>query len=284
MAISKNIIQPNDLVSIVVPCYNQAQYLDEALQSVLGQTYTNWECIIVNDGSSDNTDAIARSWVEKDKRFRYLFQENSGLSSSRNLGIQQSTGEFILPLDADDKISNLYLQLALDAFQEEASLKVVYCQAEKFGNENGLWQLPPFTIHDLCFFNMIFCCAFFRKKDWEWVGGYDDKMIYGWEDWEFWIAILKKGGSVKRLDEVGFYYRIRNNSMVKQLDSVKTKILAEYMSVKHADFYVNQLGSFHYLCNINKQTTEENLNKLKSKKYVIDVFCTTFFGFKIFNK
>lgn len=284
MAVSKNIIKQDHKVSIVVPCYNQSQYLDEALQSVLEQTYTNWECIIVNDGSPDNTDIIAKSWVEKDNRFRYLFQENSGLSSSRNLGIQQATGEFILPLDADDKISNHYLELALNAFKEDTSLKVVYCQAEKFGIENGLWKLPPFLIHDLCFFNMIFCSAFFKKKDWESVGGYDEKMIYGWEDWEFWIAILKKEGSVKRLDEVGFYYRTRDNSMAKQLDSVKTKILAEYMSVKHADFYVNQLGSFLYLKNLTLQANEENLNKLKSKKYIIDIFCNAFLGFKIFNK
>lgn len=284
MAVSKNIIKQGSKVSIVVPCYNQSQYLDEALQSVLEQTYTNWECIIVNDGSLDNTDAIAKDWVKKDNRFHYFFQKNSGLSSSRNLGIQQATGEFILPLDADDKISNHYVALALAAFQEDAFLKVVYCQAEKFGNENGLWKLRPFSIHDLCLFNMIFCSAFFRKKDWESVGGYDEKMIYGWEDWEFWIAILKKGGSVKCLDHLGFYYRTRDNSMAKQLDSVKMKTLAEYMSVKHADFYVNQLGSFHYLYNANLKTNEENLNKLKSKKYVIDIFCNTFFGFKIFNK
>ena len=271
-------------ISIIVPCYNQSQYLDEALQSVLEQTYSNWECIIVNDGSADDTEIVANNWVEKDKRFRYLFQNNSGLSSSRNLGIENASGEFILPLDADDKISNQYLKLALIAFQEDNSLKVVYAKAEKFGLENGLWELRPFSKRNLCYFNMIFCSAFFRKKEWDLVGGYDEKMIYGWEDWEFWMAILKSGGSVKCLDHIGFYYRIKNDSMAKQLDAVKTEMLAKYMSVKHADFYVNQLGSFHYLCNINKQTNEENLNKLKSKKYVIDVFCTTFFGFKIFNK
>lgn len=94
----------NTLVSVIIPCYKQAQYLDEALQSVFNQTYANWECIIVNDGSPDNTAEVANWWLEKDRRFRYLIQENAGLSSARNSGIDYATGEFILPLDADDKI------------------------------------------------------------------------------------------------------------------------------------------------------------------------------------
>lgn len=73
------------LISVIVPCYNQAQYLDECLQSVLDQTYQNWECIIVNDGSPDNTEEIALRWTKKDSRFRYLKKENEGLSSARNL-------------------------------------------------------------------------------------------------------------------------------------------------------------------------------------------------------
>lgn len=272
------------MVSIIVPCYNQAQYLDEALQSVLEQTRVDWECIIVNDGSPDHTEEVALRWTEKDSRFKYLYKENGGLSSARNAGIKQAQGEFILPLDADDKISRDYIALALNAFQEDNTLKVVYCLAEKFGDDNGLWQLPPFLIHDLCLFNMIFCSGFFRKKDWESAGGYDENMIYGWEDWEFWISILKEGGSVKHLDEVGFYYRISNNSMSKQLDSIKMQKLAEYMSVKHADFYVNQLGSFLHLYNVNLQSNEDNLSKLKSKKHIINLFCKTFFGFEVFKK
>jgi glycosyltransferase involved in cell wall biosynthesis len=270
-------------ISIIVPCYNQAHYLDEALKSVLAQTYPHWECIIVNDGSSDNTAEIANNWVEKDKRFRYLFQNNSGLSSSRNLGIKNTLGKFILPLDADDKISNQYLELALKAFEEDNSLKIVYSKAEKFGLENGLWYLRPFSKRNLCYFNMIFCSAFFRKKDWEMVGGYDEKMIYGWEDWEFWIAILKNGGSVKCLNHIGFFYRTKQVSMATQLNIEKTKLLAEYMSVKHADFYVNHLGSFLHLNDVALQAEEKNSSKLKSKKYVIDIFCYTFFRFKIFN-
>ena len=118
------------LISVIVPCYNQAQYLDECLQSVLDQTYTDWECIIVNDGSPDHTEEIAKKWVEKDTRFIYLSKENGGLSSARNAGIEIAKGEWILPLDADDKIGNLYLELGEKEFDKDYT--IVYCDAAFF--------------------------------------------------------------------------------------------------------------------------------------------------------
>lgn len=271
------------LVSIIVPCYDQAQYLDEALQSVLDQSYVNWECIIVNDGSPDNTEEVAKKWLEKDIRFKYIYQENTGVSGARNIGITDATGEFILPLDADDKISLNYVALAVQSFLEDNSLKIVYCKVEKFGDEFGLLNLKPFSIKTLATENMIFCTALFRKKEWERVGGYDVNMIYGLEDWEFWISVLKSGGSVKCLDAIGFYYRKKNVSRNTQLNNNDIRYLLEYMSIKHADFFVAHFGSFAKLNNIIKQTRANNAEKLKSKKFVIDVFFKTFFGFKIFN-
>lgn len=273
----------NPLVSIIVPCYNQAQYLDEALQSVLNQTFLNWECIIVNDGGSDNTGDIANEWNKKDSRFLYLDKENGGLSSARNAGILNAKGEYILPLDADDKIAENYLELALRSFDEDSSLKVVYCKAEKFGKETGIWHLKSFSLINLAMENMIFCSAFFRKKDWEEAGGYDLKMIYGWEDWEFWIAILKNGGNVKCLDQVGFYYRIKSKSMLNQIDESNAIYLQEYVSVKHADFFVRVFGSFAFLNTQHNNLKMEYESKLKSEKFVINLFCKTFFGFSIFK-
>lgn len=274
----------NTRVSIIVPCYNQAQYLDEALQSVLCQSYTDWECIIVNDGSPDNTIEIAKTWTRRDLRFKYLFKENGGLSSARNAGIEKATGEFILPLDADDKISQNYVTLAMEAFEEDESLKVVYCNVEKFGEELGRWKLPKFSLFNLAQSNMIICTAFFRKKEWKSIGGYDKNMKFGWEDWEFWIALLKEGGTVKKLDEVCFYYRMKSSSMVQSLNSEQYKYLFEYLSVKHADFFVKQYGSFQFLNDKTALSKIQASNQLKNKKYVIDLFCKTFFGFTVFNK
>jgi glycosyltransferase involved in cell wall biosynthesis len=270
-------------VSIIVPCYNQAHYLDESLQSVLEQSYDNWECIIVNDGSPDDTEIVSKSWLDKDSRFKYVYQENGGLSSARNFGILQAKGEFILPLDADDKISTNYVLLAVQSFQEDDSLKVVYCKAEKFGVETGNWCLEPFSLFNLSRKNMIFCTALYRKIDWELVEGYDTNMKYGCEDWEFWIALLKNGGNVRQLDEVGFYYRIKSVSMIKEVKNKQYDYLFSYISVKHAEFFVNNFGSFFALeAKISKAKKTEQV-KLNSPKYVLDVFCQRFFGFTIFG-
>jgi glycosyltransferase involved in cell wall biosynthesis len=266
-------------VSIIVPCYNQAQYIDECLQSVLDQTYENWECIIVNDGSPDNTDEVVKKWITKDSRFKYYSQENAGVSSARNLGVSKSIGEYILPLDGDDKISIHYISSAIEAFIKDDLLKVVYCKAEKFGDEIGQWDLPSFSLKSLALDNMIFSSALFKRIDWQRVGGYDDKMLDGLEDWEFWIAILKNGGKVLRLDITGFYYRIKLVSRQKKLELKKKERLFNYLGIKHADFFVEYLGSFGEL---NYKLQKEGI-KLKNKKFVIDLFCKTFFGFTIFG-
>lgn len=272
-----------NLISIIVPCYNQARYLDDCLQSVLEQTYTNWECIIVNDGSPDNTVEIAKKWVDKDSRFLYLFKNNGGLSSARNEGVSISKGEFILPLDADDKIANDYIFLAVEEFRKAEGIKVVYCQAEKFGSEFGIWNLPDFSIENLARVNMIFCTAMYKKNDWELVGGYDTNMIYGLEDWEFWIAILKNGGEVKCINKVGFYYRINKDSMARTINSEQRKFSEEYVGKKHIDFILKNYDTL-LTSNTNLVATNNSFkNNFKSKKILINQLFSQLFGFKIFK-
>jgi glycosyltransferase involved in cell wall biosynthesis len=263
-------------ISIIVPCYNQAQYLDEALQSVLEQTYTNWECIIVNDGSPDDTEEIAKIWTKKDSRFIYLKKENGGLSNARNAGIDLATGEYILPLDADDKIGKEYIEFALVEFKKDESLKLVYCKAEKFGEEKGLWDLPSYSLKVLALNNIIFCSAIYKKTSWILANGYDSQMALGWEDWEFWIAILKDGGKVFRLKQTFFYYRVKRESMILKMEPKTEFLYREYIVKKHSIFYLE-------IC--RKIIQEENslLIKLRSKKIVSSIFTKLFFGFELFK-
>ena len=107
------------LISVVIPAYNAEQFLDETLESVLSQTYENWECIIVNDGSTDNTESIAKKWCEKDARFCYFYKENSGVSDTRNLGIKEARGEYIAFLDADDLYMPNFLEVCLENLVEK---------------------------------------------------------------------------------------------------------------------------------------------------------------------
>lgn len=271
------------LISVVIPCYNQAQYLSETLQSVLTQTYFNWECIIVNDGSQDNTEEIAAKWCKKDNRFKYLKKENGGLSSARNAGIEIAEGEWILPLDADDYISNDYLEEAQKHFADK-NIKIIYSQAKKFGEEQGLWKLPEFSIQELARKNIIFCSALFRRDDWKRIGGYDEKMVGGLEDWEFWIHLIKERGAVYRIPKVCFYYRVKKFSMIKDLTDNKIKYLYAYLAKKHTDFFIQHLGTFHKLY-YEKETYKKKYNKIyNSQRYKIGNIIASIKDFFINNK
>lgn len=136
------------LISIIVPCYNQAQYLDESLQSVLDQTYQNWECIIVNDGSTDDTEKKTKDWLQKDSRFKYLYQENLGVSTARNNGIANSVGSYIQFLDGDDILQKdklAYQAARLDANDE---IDIIYGGNKYFfdGNKEQLYAVHPMNI------------------------------------------------------------------------------------------------------------------------------------------
>ncbi len=273
----------NDLVSIIIPCFNQAQYLPETLSSVLNQTYNKWECIIVNDGSIDNTEQVAQQWTKKDNRFSYVFKPNTGVSDTRNTGIKAAKGTLILPLDADDKIGENYLELAVNAFKEDSNLKLFYSNAEKIGQEQGIWKLEPFSLKRLALSNMIFCSAVFRKKEWERVGGYDTNMIHGLEDWEFWIALLKDGGNVKKTETVCFYYRIKKDSRNNSFDESQKKELIDYITAKHAQFYNKILGNHIELHKKMIQNKKKMLHLQKSKKNAFNVLSNYLLGINIFK-
>lgn len=229
------------LISIIVPCYNQSQYLDECLQSVLHQTFTDWECIIVNDGSPDNTEEVAAKWVEKDARFHYYKKENGGVASARNFGIERAKGEWILPLDGDDKIGNQYLELALKKCNEGYDL--VYCHANYFGARNEEFTLPNYSYEVLLKHNIIFCSAIFNKNK---IGDlkYDEKLVHGLEDWDFWIGYLSQNNiQVYKLEETLFYYRIKEisrneiiNSNSQKMDDTKMYILQKHRSIFYKEF------------------------------------------------
>ena len=140
----------------------------------------------------DDTEKIATELSKVNPNVRLINQLNSGLPESRNNGIRAAQGEFILPLDADDLISPEYIEEAVREFKKNKKLKVVYCNAEFFGEKIGKWDLKEFSRNNLAKDNMIFCSAIYRRSEWERVNGYSKEMNGGWEDWEFWISILKE--------------------------------------------------------------------------------------------
>lgn len=256
----------NNLVSIIIPCYNQANFLDETLQSVINQAFKNWECLIINDGSTDNTEDIAKKWTQKDTRFKYLSKENGGLSNARNFGINHSNGEYILPLDADDKISDDYLKLAIDIFQKNEVIGIVYGRVKNFGTKENEWILPQYSFEKLLLNNMIYCSAVYKKKLWVAAGGYDESFKTGWEDWEFWInGLSKTQAKVHKLDSICFYYRRKEESMLKGLNyditeqkNIKSKVYLKHIAV-YSQYFPTAIDSF----SINEQY-KSKISKLKN--------------------
>lgn len=224
-------------VSIIVPCYKQAEYLSETLDSVLAQTYPDWECVIVNDGSPDNTEEIASQYLEKDRRYKYVSQDNKGLATARNVGIANSNGEFILPLDADDLIAPSYIEKAINHFIQFPETKLVYCKAETFGWKTGCWDLPPYEYEKFIWDNCIFCSAIYRRSDYDKTVGYNQNMVHGHEDWDFWLSLLKKDDDVYRIDEVLFYYRVKEVSMVTELANHHLRENLVQLYKNHTEIY-----------------------------------------------
>ncbi|WP_159017968.1 glycosyltransferase family 2 protein [Algibacter sp. L3A6] len=254
-------------VSIIVPCYNHAHYLKDALGSVLCQTFTNWECIIVNDGSPDNTKIIASQWCAKDDRFVYLEKQNGGLSSARNAGIQIAKGEFILPLDADDLIHQDYLENLVPVLNQNKKLAIVSCYSNFFINniDNVTYKLRPKgdNYKWLLYVNQLVATSLYRKSCWETVGGYDENMKKGFEDWEFWLAITKLGWNYKIKEEFLFYYRKAKQSML--VDTINNHFEANkaYIVKKHKELYIDDFDNCMTVMFHEQNATRISLAKIK---------------------
>ena len=146
----------NPLVSVIMATYNRAYIIRESLDSLLNQTYSNWECMIIDDGSEDNTKEVVNSYLEGDNRFKYFKKSNEGAAVARNFGVMRSEGSYILPLDSDDLIGKDYIGKAVDIFTARPDINIVYSKAEKIGVETGEWDLPKYEFDKFLIYNMIF--------------------------------------------------------------------------------------------------------------------------------
>lgn len=225
-------------VSVIIPCYNQGAYLEEAVQSVLDQTFQDFEILVVDDGSTDReTVKILKNYTLP--KTRVIHTENQGLSAARNTGIREAQCVYILPLDADDKIGKGYLEDAVRILDRHSEIGIVYSEASYFGVKGGRWELPEYSLYNILNHNVIFCTALFRKADWEAVGGYNVNMVYGWEDWDFWLSLIHRGLKVYRIPKIHFYYRLREVSMVHSMDEEQRFFMRFHTYLNHQDLFRN---------------------------------------------
>lgn len=232
------------LVSVIMPAYNRAACIKDSLESVKGQSYPHWECIIVDDGSTDHTQDVVQDVIGHDSRFKYFKQSNQGAAAARNCAVRNSQGVYILPLDSDDLIGAGYIEAAVLQFIKDPELTLVYSKAEKIGEETGAWPIPPFDYRLFLVYNMIFNSSLFKRADFDAVGGYSEDTMF--EDWDLWIKLLKKGGRVCQLPEVYYYYRTHEEASVTSYlsnDSIAFKNSMDALFKHHVDTYLVHLGN-----------------------------------------
>ena len=233
------------LVSVIVPIYNAASYLQETLDSILASTYRPIEVVMVDDGSKDNSLSIAESYCKLHLECRVIAQNNQGVSAARNTAIREAKGTYILPVDADDKIADTFIQKAVDIIEKSDNIRIVGCRCWMFGAVNKEWKLPQFSHALLARKNMIPAAALYRKVDWEHCGGYCEEEIYR-EDWDFWINMMELGGTFYKINEVLFYYRISTNSRRSLAKGRKRRII-DAINRRHPDYIQKYLGGpLHY--------------------------------------
>ena len=220
----------NATVSVVIPCCNYGHYLAECLDSVFAQTYQDLEVIVVDDGSTDNTSEVCGRY----SKVRYVKQENRGLSAARNTGIRHAKGQYIQPLDADDRLAPTAIAQCvklLDSADIACPGQQEFEAGKRFYPRTG-WN---FSIAAFIKGNRIHCASMFRRKAWVAVGGYDEAMRDGFEDWDFWVRLLGNGfDRVRVIDEPLFFYRVHRDSMLRRMGAAKQTAVMEYMRAKYA--------------------------------------------------
>ena len=266
-----------NLVSIIIPVYNQEKYLAETLNSVLNQTYSNWECVLVNDGSTDNSVAILQPFLTQDNRFHFINSENKGVSHARNLALKQVKGDFILFLDGDDLIHSEKIELAISNFQKDSDLSIVFNTTNYFQNtiENVLY--PMKITPELLNFNSLLLywgekiilpihSAIIKKTLFDGIE-YNSELT-AQEDWLVWLRLFQKNPKVLVLDTVLSYYRKHNSSRTQSF-SVKEdhfkalEIFEKYIgSDNHKKLLLHQVDRYYSRAN-------ENAFKLSKIKKII---------------
>lgn len=236
MTVEKENVQ---LVSVIIPVYNMELFVAETIESVLASDYPNFEVVVVDDGSRDNSLSIVKEFEAKDSRVRVYTQSNSGVSAARNHAIREAHGVYILPVDADNIIYPDFISAAVSAIEKSPNIKVVVPRIEYFGNKSGEWILPEYSLSLLARKNIIDNCALYRRQDCIDFGGYCTD-IPTREDWDFWISMLKNGGEVVFLDKIGLKYRVRSNSKhVSNRDKLPKVI--DVLNTRHPEFFEKEL-------------------------------------------
>lgn len=232
---------PNSRVSVIIPCFNLGRYLPEAIASVRRQTLPGIDIIVVDDGSTDPETPAALEALAGPE-MRVVRSRNRGLPAARNLGISYTQSEYVSCLDADDMFEPEWLELAVARLDADPTLAFVSHWLEAFGDEQGAWTPGRSDLAALLDQNVFNGAALFRRQLVDAVGGFDESMRDGCEDWEFWIRVMAAGHRGATIPRVLYRYRRRHDSMSRVMNATDTWFgLYGQLVDKHPDRYREHL-------------------------------------------
>ena len=216
-------------VAVIIPAYNQSHFLGDAVQSVLAQTFTDWEAVIVDDGSTDDTREVALSY--SDPRVRYVYQENRGLSGARNTGIRNSSAPYLSFLDSDDLFLPKKLELLLEAFERKPELGLVAGQAKLIDKDGKLlgktFEKPiPEDGSQLLLGNPLHVGSVLLRREWQEKAGLFDERLRSYEDWDMWLRLAKLGCQTGFVQQPVSLYRFHGAQMTRDGEQMTTATFA----------------------------------------------------------
>ncbi|MBO5365367.1 MAG: glycosyltransferase family 2 protein, partial [Peptococcaceae bacterium] len=209
------------LVSIITPYYNAGTYFEQTFNCVMNQTFPWFEWIIVNDGSTKQDDvALLEQLAATDARVKVLHKDNGGISAARNMGVQHSNADIIIPLDADDLIQPNFVEYLYWGLYFHSDATWCYTDSVGFGTQEYVWS-KEFSSAYMKVNNIMVCTAAIRKEAFLNVGGYPEKQHAFDEDWALWLLMLQKGYYPVHLSSTGFWYRRTDKGMLATVHTDK---------------------------------------------------------------
>lgn len=235
----------NPRISCIIPVYNQAEYLEDCVESVYAQNVH--EIIIIDDGSTDGSGEIADRYMFKqfpgvESPVKVIHQVNKGLASARNTGIMNATGDWILPLDSDDILKENAIQKFTEVIYQSQGQNpdVIAPSFECFGLRDDKVILGGFGQEDLKTANRLGYFSLIKRSKLLEIGGYNSKMRWGFEDWDLWFDLFKRGAKILVLEDILVRYRIRENSMLTESNKHSDELMGQ-MKINHPEVFGKQI-------------------------------------------
>jgi glycosyltransferase involved in cell wall biosynthesis len=268
----------DSVVSFIIPYYNSGSTIQETVDSIFNQSYENFDVWIINDGSTDLFSIEKLKEFENHPKINLLHQENAGPSVARNLALSFAKGQYIVSLDADDKIEYTTLIDSIKIFTLNQKVGVVYGNLQFFGENHKIKIQEEFSLEKQLLWNQIAVCCVIRKKVFEEVGSFDFHLsLLGLEDWEFWLRVGQTSWEFKKVEKVHFNIRVESNSRTFQVANKNIHEIKKYVCQKHALLWVEMYDNLYYQ---NKMTAE--MPDFKIGRIILAPY--RFFKHKIFNR